>query len=233
MTLLLRHQAAKVSHLSSTPDHFDKALKTPDTNETIALELSNIIIFHQGAMSANNPTMNFSRRSRPTFQPPNLSLFPQTGGTGPGSDIVDLSKFIFHYNILGNGSVQDTLSQVTNDLASHNDLHDWDEDLCPDPVKRLAVFAKHELSQIQVDKADYMVNFNLVQEVKTTNGANFRRYIPRNASDAASQLFPSTLDMVRGSVRRKLTNAHSMQAQDTTSPNSRTIGPRLSHGRVV
>jgi hypothetical protein len=181
-------------------------------------------------MSLNNLTMNFSR---PIFQPPDLSLFPHTGETAPGSDIVDLSKFIFHYNILGNGSVQDTLSQITNDLESHNDLHDWDEDLCPDPVKRLAVFAKHELSSIQVDNADYMVNFNLIQEVKTTNGANSRRCIPRNASDAASQLFPSTLDIVRGSVRRKLTNAHSMQGKSTTSPNLRTIGPRLSHGRVV
>jgi hypothetical protein len=148
-------------------------------------------------MSPNNPTMNYSRRTRPTFQPPNLSLFPRTGRTAPGSDIVDLSKFIFHYNILGTGSVHDTLSQITDDLESHNDLHDWDENLCPDPVKRLAVFARNELSWIQVDKADYMVNFNHIQEVETTNGANSRRYIPRNASNAASQLFPSTLDMVQ------------------------------------
>jgi hypothetical protein len=86
---------------------------------------------------------------------------------------------------------------ITKDLATHTDLHDWDEDLSPDPVKRLAVFTKNELSRIQVDKADYMLNFNIVQEIKTTDGVNVRRYVPRNSSDVATQLFPSTFDMVR------------------------------------
>ena len=149
------------------------------------------------------------------------------------SDVVELSNFIFHYNVLSSGSIQDTLSMIVNDLASHNDLHDWDEDLCPDSVKRLAVFAKDELSRIQVNKADYMVNFNLIQEVKTTNGTNIRQHISKNTSNAANHLFPTTLEMVQGSAKLKLTTAHSLQARATILPNSRNIGPRLSHGRVV
>lgn len=92
-----------------------------------------------------------------------------------------------------NGSIADILARVSSDLASHNDLHDWDENICPDPVKRLAIFAKNELSRIRLDKADHVVNFNLVQEVRTNNGVTIRRQIPNNNSKAANQLFPATL----------------------------------------
>jgi len=114
---------------------------------------------------------------------------------------IDYSHFMFHYDFLRSPSVQDALSRITEDLATHTDLHDWDEDLSPDPVKRLAIFTKNELSRIQVDKADYILNFNIAQEVRARNGINVRRYVPRNSADVASQLFPSTFDMVWDSLK--------------------------------
>ncbi|KAF4628679.1 hypothetical protein G7Y89_g9480 [Cudoniella acicularis] len=153
-----------------------------------------------------------------TIQQPNWPLRPQTTKTSPPTpSSIDFSNFVFHYSVLGNGSVQDTLSQIANDLESHNDLHDWDENLCPDPVKALASSAKDNLLRIQVDKADYMINFSLVQEAKTISGTNVRRYIPRNTSEASSQLFPATLDMDGVTLRSCM----------------RTKGPRASHGRIV
>jgi len=129
---------------------------------------------------------------------PELGTMPLdlTKATAPSSDVVDFAHFIFHYDITSNRSIQHTLSSIIKDLITHNDLHDWDENLTPDPVKKLALFAKDELSRIKVNKADYMVNFSTVQEVTTTNGVNARRYMSANTSEAASQLFPKSFDMV-------------------------------------
>jgi hypothetical protein len=129
----------------------------------------------------------------PLYPPPASASSQDIASASSG---IDFAQFIFHYNFLRNPSVQNTLSKITKYLATHTDLHDWDEDLSPDPVKRLGAFAKDELSRNQVDKADFMLAFNTVQEVKTTDSINVRRYVTRNSSDVASQLFPSTFDMV-------------------------------------
>lgn len=154
------------------------------------------------AMSSTNFSYKVGRHHRP--QPASAS----SEGPSSVSSGIDFAQFIFHYNFLRNPSVQDALSVITKDLATHTDLHDWDEDLSPDPVKRLAVFTKNELSRIQVDKADYMLNFNIIQEVKTTNGLNVRRFVPRNSSDVTSQLFPSMFEMVCNMVKCQILDTY-------------------------
>lgn len=70
-------------------------------------------------------------------------------------------------------------------------IHDWDEKLVYNPVRKLVNFAKSELASLPVSSASYMVNFNIVQEVHTIDGINFRHPTPRNPLDITSQLFPS------------------------------------------
>lgn len=151
-----------------------------------------------------NSDFDWFRLPEPRDEPPRKSKFRQAREPSAKVNSAALSDLVFHYDILGKGSIRDTLSLVTDDLESHNSLHDWDEGLFPDPVKRLAVFTKKELSRVNVEKTDYMVNFNLVpiREVKTTNGVNARLYRPSDINDASNQLFPTNTDVVGGSVRR-------------------------------
>ena len=112
-----------------------------------------------------------------------------------------MSSIIFHYS--GNSSIQKTLSEITNDLATHKDIHDWDEDIYPDLVKRLATFSRNELSRRQLAKADYLVNFSVVQETKTVNDVIIRQVPPKHTSSAVHQLFPVSLDVVSDSLLRR------------------------------
>lgn len=82
------------------------------------------------------------------------------------------------------------VARVSEDLLSHEVLHDWDEALSPDLVKRLANFVKSQLARKKVDTGDYMVNFHRIQEVSTFNGRNARNHMLRSEDNVTGHLFP-------------------------------------------
>jgi hypothetical protein len=103
---------------------------------------------------------------------------------------------IFHYTLRRGNSLKQLLETVSDSLLAHRHIHDWDDVFEADPVKKVARFVKDKFAESSVTTASYLVNFNIVQEVYTVKGANFRRHTPRNPSHVTSQLFPSGLSEV-------------------------------------
>ncbi|CAJ2501886.1 Uu.00g047390.m01.CDS01 [Anthostomella pinea] len=96
----------------------------------------------------------------------------------------------FHYDILSSDSIKQYLDLVVESLVTHDNLHDWDDQFAPDPVRKLAIFAKAEMARSGLDKADHMVNFNLIREVIRAGGSDVSQTLPMAVSDTVRQLFP-------------------------------------------
>jgi hypothetical protein len=109
------------------------------------------------------------------------------------SENAPLSNLLFHYKSFQEAGIRGLLMKIFEDILDFESVHEWDENL----VQELVKFAKSELLRSQVDTANYMINFNLVQEVHTVNGSNVRRPAAPDPSPVLRQFFPSDATKVR------------------------------------
>ena len=125
-------------------------------------------------------------------------------------------SFEWHYDLSFSDNLLRILRTIQQELASHTQLHDWDEKLHPDPVKRIALFAKGELGRWGFDSGSHILNYSAVDEVATVAGRNYRQSIDPDSTRSNGY-----------ALRRGVFGAPPPTLGDAV------LGPRIGYGRIV
>lgn len=110
-------------------------------------------------------------------------------GEPPAAALGTLSEFELHYDLDNRPSAINILNTIVQELSSHRSIHDWDEKLVSEPVKKLAIFAQRELISLGFDTGSYMVNYAAVDEVRTVCGVNYRQSAFSDPSQVGHNFF--------------------------------------------
>ena len=125
-------------------------------------------------------------------------------------------QFEYHYDRDVSDNLLHILTVIQTELASHSNIHDWDEKLHPDPVKSLALFAKQELGRWGFDRGSHIIAFSAIDRIITVNRIVHRQRVHPGSQDSKSYAF-----------------SHGIHEALPASIDGATSSPRLNYGRVM
>ncbi|MCJ1312762.1 hypothetical protein MMC25_006438 [Agyrium rufum] len=129
-----------------------------------------------------------------------------------------IPPFKLHYDLAYTDNILDILKTIEQELSTHTYIHDWDEKICPDPVKALALYAKNEMGRRGLQNGSHLINYSSVDRVCTVNGENYRMHVARDVQDVKKHFFESEAQYL--AIENQYRGRNSAQ-------------PRSSYGRVT
>ncbi|KAF2657830.1 hypothetical protein K491DRAFT_654142 [Lophiostoma macrostomum CBS 122681] len=116
---------------------------------------------------------------------------PLCASENGGNEEHSVLDFDCHYRLAG-GSVRDVLTQILEDMSTHNSVHNWDEKLVVRPLKTLATMLRSHLAGNPVN-LDPLLVYSNIDEILTVDGVDSKYPAIQEPSNIDLQLFFTTV----------------------------------------